>query len=360
MKKLSIIVPVYNMEADDRLSWCLDSLVNQTLPKESYEIIAVDDASTDGSPALLNRYAQQYPGLVQAILSPKNHHQGGAKNLGLARAEGEWIGFIDADDWVTPDYYERLLERAEETGADMVGCDYHLTGEHSDRIGQIVPNNRPEQDGTLNHARHASLILDGGSLVVKIYRRSIVYGDLKTGVNTEGLPSVPVFPEDIFYEDNAVSNTWMLRATQFSYLREPLYYYYQHESSTVHTISRKNLEDRKTAGRLILSEAEKNGYRKAYAPELEFQFTAMFYINTLFSAMPRQQHVRGAYAFCRDLAREMKETFPQFEENVYYQQRIPQEERDLIHLQMKSHLMFYLKYRALWAYRDFRKWLRRS
>ena len=141
--KLSIIVPVYNMAAGGKLEYCLESLVNQTIT--DYEIIAVDDCSTDNSLEILRQYEANYPDKFKVIASPVNKKQGGAKNLGLEIAKGEWIGFIDSDDWITSDYYEKLLKKAGETGADMVGCDYHLTGEHSMEIGQIVPNNKPEQ-----------------------------------------------------------------------------------------------------------------------------------------------------------------------------------------------------------------------
>ena len=213
--KLSIIVPVYNMAADGKLQFCLNSLVNQTIT--DYEIIAVDDCSTDNSLEILRSYEKKFPEKVRVIASPVNKKQGGAKNLGLSVAAGEWIGFIDSDDWVTADFYERLLKRAEETGADMVGCDYHLTDEHSMKIGQIVHNNKQSQTGELSKEKYRSLILDSGSLVVKIYRRHII------------LDYPNRFPENIFYEDNAISNSWMLRAKHFEYIEEPLYYYYQHD-----------------------------------------------------------------------------------------------------------------------------------
>ena len=87
--KLSIIVPVYNMAAQDKLVWCLDSLVNQTIP--DYEIIAVDDCSTDNSLEILRAYEEKYQGKFKVIASPVNKKQGGAKNLGLEAAAGEWI-----------------------------------------------------------------------------------------------------------------------------------------------------------------------------------------------------------------------------------------------------------------------------
>ena len=137
--KLSVIVPVYNMASGDKLSWCLDSLVNQTV--RDYEIIAVDDCSTDDSLKILREYERKFPDKVRVIASPENRRQGGAKNLGLSQAAGEWIGFIDSDDWVTPDYYEKLLARGEETGADMVGCDYHLTITGRSRQGCLRKKN---------------------------------------------------------------------------------------------------------------------------------------------------------------------------------------------------------------------------
>ena len=126
--KLSVIVPVYNTAADGKLEYCLNSLVGQTL--QDMEIIAVDDCSTDQSWDILQQFEKKYPGRFRAVHSEVNRKQGGAKNIGLTLASGEWIGFIDSDDWITPDMYEKMLARAEETGADMVGCDYCLTQEH--------------------------------------------------------------------------------------------------------------------------------------------------------------------------------------------------------------------------------------
>ncbi|WP_026509530.1 MULTISPECIES: glycosyltransferase family 2 protein [unclassified Butyrivibrio] len=348
--RLSVIVPVYNMAGEDKLKHCLDSLVNQTLPDGEIEIIAVDDCSTDNSFEIMQTYEKQYPGRFIAIHSSVNHHQGGAKNIGLGRAGGEWIGFIDADDWVVPDYYERLLKRADETGADMVGCDYSLVDSYTFKPGQVVHNNNSEQTGIMDEEKYKKLILDTGSLVVKIYKRNIVLGDKR--VSSE---KIDVFPEDIFYEDNAVSNTWMLRVKHFEYIPEPLYFYYQHDASTVHTISKKNLEDRMTAGRQILTEAKTHGYLDKYKDEIEFMYTVLFYVNTLFSAMPKEQHIKDCYNFTKRMGEEMKEAFPDFQSNPYYIDRIHPEEKKLIGMQMKSHMMFYLYYRLLWFYRNLRK-----
>lgn len=341
--RLSVIVPVYNMAGGDKLAWCLDSLVGQTV--SDYEIIAVDDCSTDNSLEILRDYERRYPEKFRVIASPVNRRQGGAKNLGLARAKGDWIGFIDSDDWVTPDYYEKLLSLGERTGADMVGCDYHLTDKHSMEIGRVVPNNRPSQAGVLTKEKYRSLILDSGSLVVKIYRRHIIFD----------YPNR--FPENIFYEDNAIGNSWMLRAKRFAYLQEPLYYYYQHDTSTVHTVTKSRCEDRMEAARVMVREAREFGYLDEYYPEIESSFTTLFYVNTLFSYMAEVK--KKEYGFVRALGREMRETFPGFMDNPYYQERVHEEERKLIRMHMKSTLYFMLYYRLLWGYRKLRKKLSR-
>lgn len=340
--KLSVIVPVYNTAADGKLEYCLNSLVGQTL--QDMEIIAVDDCSTDQSWDILLQFEKNYPGRFRAVHSQVNRKQGGAKNIGLTLAAGEWIGFIDSDDWITPDMYEKMLARAEETGADMVGCDYCLTQEHSMKTGQVVHNNSPEQAGILDHDKYASLILDSGSLVVKIYKRDIILGCESR------------FPEGIFYEDNALGNTWMLRAKHFAYIPEPMYYYYQHEASTVHTITRKRCEDRMEAGRIMIAEAKRYGYLEEYYKELECSFSVLFYVNTLFTYMFGVK--KKELSFVKALGDEMRSTFPDFQNNPYYRKRFNKEEKKLVRMQQKSSLFFMIYFSLLWTYRNFRKKLK--
>jgi CDP-glycerol glycerophosphotransferase len=334
--KLSVIVPVYNMAADGKLNACFDSLINQTI--SDYEIIAVDDCSADSSPEIMREYEARFSGKFKAVYSPVNKRQGGAKNLGLAVAQGEWIGFVDSDDWVAADYYERLLAIADETGADIVGCDYHLTNKHSMEIGKIIAVNKPEQTGVLDKAKYRSLIIDGGSLVVKIYRREIIYD----------YPNR--FPENIFYEDNAIGNSWLLRAKRFEYLPEPLYYYYQHDASTVHTITQARCRDRMTAARIMVREAKEFGFYDEYRPEIEYKFTVIFYLNTLFSYLRGVKKAR--YRFVKEIGREMTGYFPGFMENQYFIERQDAEVKRMVKMHIRSPLLFMAYFKLLWFYRD--------
>ena len=114
--KVSVIIPVYNTEA--LLPRCLESVVAQTL--SDIEIICVDDGSTDGSLRLLNEWAARDSRI--RVIHQSNGRQGKARNAGMAIAKGEYIGFIDSDDYIPVEYFERLYEAAKEVGADMAIC----------------------------------------------------------------------------------------------------------------------------------------------------------------------------------------------------------------------------------------------
>lgn len=112
--KVSVIVPVYRTEA--YLKRCVDSLLEQTM--KELQIILVDDGSPDGCPALCDRLARE-DGRILA-LHQENKGAGPARNLGLERADGEYIAFVDSDDYVLPEMYERLYTAARSCDADMV------------------------------------------------------------------------------------------------------------------------------------------------------------------------------------------------------------------------------------------------
>ena len=112
---LSVIVPVYN--AEPWLARCLDSLVNQ--PIKGMEIIVVDDQSTDGSRNIIREYKKKDQ-RIKIVELVTNSGESAARNAGLAIAAGKYIGFVDHDDFVDFDFYEKLCIRAQETGADII------------------------------------------------------------------------------------------------------------------------------------------------------------------------------------------------------------------------------------------------
>ena len=118
LKKVSVIVPVWGVE--EYIDKCLNSLVNQTL--EDIEIIVVNDESPDNSQLIIDNYVKQYPDKVKSFVK-KNGGQGSARNFGLEKATGEYIGYVDSDDYIALDMYEKLYKKAKKEKADVVICD---------------------------------------------------------------------------------------------------------------------------------------------------------------------------------------------------------------------------------------------
>ena len=124
MKKISVIVPVYNV--DNYLNKCLDSLVNQTY--KNLEIIIVNDDSPDNSDRIIKSYKEKYNNIVY-IKNKCNSGLSYSRNVGLKKSTGEYIGFVDSDDYIPLDYYENLYKTIEKEQADIVICDINLVYE---------------------------------------------------------------------------------------------------------------------------------------------------------------------------------------------------------------------------------------
>lgn len=147
--KVSIVVLVYNLEK--YLPRCLDALVNQTL--QEIEILCVDDGSTDGAPKIIDEYATRYPEKVKAF-HKSNGGEYSTRNYGLERAIGEYITFIDTDDYVELNWAEILYQEAKKNDADIAVCGFERIDMNTnrvigkDRIGNkyIVKNINPKDD----------------------------------------------------------------------------------------------------------------------------------------------------------------------------------------------------------------------
>lgn len=333
--KLSIIVPVYNMAADNKLIHCLDSLVNQRF--RDFEIIAVDDASTDNSLEILNDYQKRYSDFFKVIANKKNKRQGGAKNSGLKMATGEWVGFIDSDDWIDPSMYEKLIAKAEETTADIVGCDYTIVDHYTFDEGMTIENNSMDQTGELTIEKHKLHILKPGSMVVKIYKHAIIKENNLS------------FPENIFYEDNQASIIWSFYFTHFERVNEPLYYYLTLADSTTHFVTWDKCKDRISAGKQLIDAAKERGFYERYKDEIDFKFGDLAYAGTLFSYMYSGKNRNLANA--NELRKLAMDYIPDFINNKYFEDRLPEENKKYIRRHMKSNFAFYISYRLLYGYR---------
>lgn len=122
--KASIIVPVYGVEK--YISKCLDSLVNQTL--NDIEILVVNDGTKDNSQKIIDKYVKKYPDKVKSFIK-ENGGQGSARNYGLKQANGDYIGYVDSDDYVELDMYEKLYNKVISDNLDIAICDNYNVSE---------------------------------------------------------------------------------------------------------------------------------------------------------------------------------------------------------------------------------------
>lgn len=120
--KLSVIVPVYNVERF--LPRCLDSLLRQGLEAGEYEVICVNDGSPDNCAAILAEYEREHLDIFK-VITQRNQGLSAARNMGLRVAQGEWVTFVDSDDYVVDDAYKYLLEHFGKENVDVVAFGYH-------------------------------------------------------------------------------------------------------------------------------------------------------------------------------------------------------------------------------------------
>ena len=204
--KVSIIVPVYNTAP--YLRQCLSSLVDQSLC--DIEIILVDDGSTDESLQILAECAKAHDNVV---LVPATHGGPAAtRNRGIAAACGEYLAFVDSDDYVSPEMFERLTQRADSTDADIVICS--MMG-FDDATGEEYPYPEGSSGGFgVALAENPSLMVEvSPSPCNKIFRRTLLAG------------LDPVFPTDLLFEDLATTYLLFSRANRLEKVERFLYFY---------------------------------------------------------------------------------------------------------------------------------------
>ena len=209
MPKVSVIVPCYNVV--QYVSKCLDSLTNQTL--SDIEIICIDDKSTDGTLKILKQYATQ-DSRIKLIQQPQNGGLSNARNAGLDVACGDYIGFVDSDDYVDSDFYKELYEICRINGSD-IACGVLCVVE-------------PQKTYSLDN--HPSCLVKGlprvlshinnGSVCSKLFKRTL-FEKIR-------------FPSGLYYEDNLTLLELLLCANLVAFDEAVFYYYRFNPNSIVH------------------------------------------------------------------------------------------------------------------------------
>ena len=222
--KITVIIPAYNIE--DLLGRCIESVVSQDYPKELLEIIVVDDGSTDSTGSIADEYADKYQNVT--VLHKENGGSSSARNLGLKHATGEYIGFVDSDDFVDKRMFGTLVDAAKRYDADMVQVSRDEIAEDGSMLPDVLTP--PKGETVVTPAEHIRTLLmhtGDASFCTKITRKAVFGDDLR-------------FPEGELNEDFHLMIRTLERVNKLVILPEKYYHVFYRTGSN----SRKKAEDK--------------------------------------------------------------------------------------------------------------------
>ncbi|MBR5754904.1 MAG: glycosyltransferase family 2 protein [Erysipelotrichaceae bacterium] len=253
--KISIIIPVYNVEP--YIDRCLNSVVNQTY--DNIEIIVVIDGSEDGSEKICIEYAERDDRII--LIKQENRGLSAARNTGLSYVTGEYIMFVDSDDYVEKDFCLLPLQRLKETDSDIVMFDNDMISSGKSEYPIL---NETEFVTTDNIKLLRMNILGNINEAVwnKIFKAEL-FNDIR-------------FPEGEVFEDIATLYKILEKCERFSYLQKTLYHYIKRDGSITddHSIERQDVE--------FVQRSKKFEYLRLKYPELEKELSDYFFFVLFF------------------------------------------------------------------------------
>ena len=306
MTKLSIIIPVFN--AEKYLNRCVNSVLNaikvanhsaeSTKSSDDFEILVVDNNSTDNSLSVLTEFAKEHPGVI-SVLQCHTPGAAAARNYGTKRAKGEYIWYIDADDQIDKSSIELLLDKAQETDADLV----------------MMGAERIYPDGRKN------ILLPVSSAEYKYKSRFVRYGMGPWQViirrkwwNKYGFK----FKEGFIHEDMELMSALILYTDKLASVDKPLYFYYQNDNSVLH---KKEFDPHIFDIFPVLESLYQRfvdvGAEKEYHDELEWFFIWNLLIDSA-NDFRRFPEGKSGFAHSREM---LKKYFPGWRKNRFLRQK---------------------------------------
>lgn len=291
---LSIVVPVYNVER--YLRQCLDSAI---VPGVSgYELVCVNDGSTDSSPEILSEYQANYPNLIRVIHTP-NGGLGAASNNGIKAAAGDYIAFLDSDDYLVPGAVEQMIEACC-NGDDIIIFNFTEVNDRGEHIG--INRGCAREEGTFTLEGYPQLLFDRPSRANKLFRKQLF------------VTHQIWYPSRVWFEDYRTNPKLYPYCTSIRYVDSEWYNYRQQPASITHGKDpTRNLEILDAAEDL-LSFYEKENLFNRYHDELEF---SVFY-NVLLTSTDRVNLIDPTSSVQGKLLEYTRKRFPNYEQNRYF------------------------------------------
>ena len=293
--KLSVIVPIYNVEG--YLAKCLDSLIYEGL--DNYEILCVDDGSTDGSGAIAAQYAERYPALIR-VLSQENGGLGAARNTGIDAAQGEYLLFVDSDDYLAEGALSEIFRTLEQ---DFDICVFGmLSVSESGALLDDIPSCPVE--GPLSLASWPRLLLLPASACNKLCRRSLF---------TEHEIR---FPGRVWYEDLCTMPKLYLLTDKVISVKSQWYIYLQRSGSIINSARlERNLEIIDAVDAIVAYYREQGQY-ESYKAELDY----LVFYNQLLTASARVCLADPSSPVLDGLLEDFLRKLPDYRDNPYVRQ----------------------------------------
>lgn len=264
LPKISVIIPVYNVEK--YLHRCVESVLNQTF--QDFEIILINDGSTDPSGQICDEFTQKDSRIT--VIHKNNARVSAARNDGLKVAKGEYVSFIDSDDWIEPDMYQVMIQKAEELNLDFIMCDYKKKSDnYEEERTQPIRGGYYSEDQIKDELFQCLIMFDHIEFPPTISNWVCL-------INTDFLKRNNIsYDEDVHYsEDSLFGSKMMYHATKFFYLKGFHYYnYFYNPTSTTNTYN-----DKKWSSYLKINERLEKYFEKT----VEYDFSRQIKINMLY------------------------------------------------------------------------------
>lgn len=225
MPKVSIIVPIYKVEP--YLRKCVDSLLNQDLPKEDYEIILVDDGSPDHCGEICDDYAAKFANIT--VVHRKNGGLSAARNSGIEVAQGKYIQFVDSDDYLEPNVLKTLVEKMEKDNLDILRFNYQNVSEKYEVFD-------PNKHGKL-YVDYRDEICDGITFLNE--RLGTACYVVQFMLKTDLVKSMPLFREGIYFEDVEWTPRVLVEAKRVTSVDTMVYNYLVRQGSITKSVDAK-------------------------------------------------------------------------------------------------------------------------
>ena len=300
MVRVSIIVPVFN--AREYIIPCVESLVRQSM--DDIEILFVDDHGTDDSIAAVRHYLDANPGQkhTRFLETPTNSGPGAARNLGIKAAAGEYVAFVDSDDWVDRDFCESLYKAASTDNADLAYC--HLLQDNPREGSSIELRNPDVSSGVFSENGHKFFLTHFVSYFTSfLYRREFL------------LDNALYFPRTSNSEDSCFLALCVLEAKRIASVNKPMYHYVLRNQSLTNKADRTKYRQKLSSFDAFMAYAKERGHYEVYKEEIDFIYIKKAFLMATLTYVANE--IEPKSATLGELYDKMTQQVPDYASNPY-------------------------------------------